>query len=95
MYFGVGLLLCLFITCLSEIIWYLTFSVSLTLLSIILSKFMQVAGKKKDSILYRLSSIPLYTISSLSVLLFHGHLGYIHILAIINDAMTAVFSNLN
>ena len=56
---------------------------------------MQVAGKKKDSILYRLSSIPLYTTSSLSVLLFHGHLGYIHILAIINDALMAVFSNLN
>lgn len=50
---------------------------------------------KKNSILYRLSSIPLYTISTLSVLLFHGHLGYIHILAIINNAMMAVISNLN
>ena len=72
----------------SDIMWYLFFSVWLTSLSMIISRSVCVVANGIISFFLWLSNIPLYQINN--IFFIHssvdGHLGFFHVLAVVNSA---------
>ena len=75
----------------SEIIWYWPFSVWLISLRIMLSRFIHVAPNGKFPSFLYLHNIPLFIYIHHNFFFIHslisGHLGYFHVLTVLNNAL--------